>query len=177
MRSRGANEFDVRTLFAAMDAERVRRGLSWPQVARALWEQSHLLNERRQDHPISPSTLTGIAKRGDCTCQHALFILRWLARAPESFIPGEAADHRAALLAAGDDRRLRWNLKAVFAALNERRRERDFTWRALARELGCTEHQLTGIRTARYAIGMNLMMKIVRWLDRPSSDFIHAAQW
>lgn len=177
MRSRAANEFDVRALFAAMDAERARSGLSWPQVARALWEQSSVLNERRQDHPISPSTLTGIAKRGDCTCQHALFILRWLGRAPESFIQEDTADNRAALPPAGADRRLRWNLKAVFAALDERRRERDLTWRALAREIGCTDHQLTGIRTARYAIGMKLMMRIVRWLDRPSSDFIYSAQW
>ncbi len=62
---------------AAMDAQRTERGLNWPQVARALWEQSAVLNEQRHDHPISPATLAGIAKRGDCTCQRALFILRW----------------------------------------------------------------------------------------------------
>jgi hypothetical protein len=172
-----AGDFDVRAMFDAMDAERVKRGLSWPQVARALWDQSPVLNQRRQDHPISPATLTGIGKRGDCTCQHALFVLRWLERSPESFVPGSAANHPAVLPAAGDDRRLRWRLKEVFQALDARRRERDLTWRALARELRCTEHQLTGIRTARYALGMKLMMRIVLWLERPSSDFIYAAPW
>jgi hypothetical protein len=171
-----ANDFDVRGMCAAMDAQRADRGLSWPQVARALWQQSAVLNGRRHDHPISPSTLTGIAKRGDCTCQHALFLLRWLGRAPESFIPARAADGHA-LPAAGADRRLRWNLKAVYGALDERRRQRGLTWRGLAHELGCTEHQLTGIRTARYAIGMRLMMRIVVWLERPSGDFIDVAPW
>ena len=77
------HELDVRAMYAAMDAQRAALGLTWPKVARALWDQSAVLNERRGDHPISPATLTGIAKRGDCTCQHAVFILRWLDRAPE----------------------------------------------------------------------------------------------
>jgi hypothetical protein len=40
----------------------------------------------------------------------------------------------------------------------------------------CREHQLRGVRTARYAIGMRLMMRIVEWLEPPSA-FIHAARW
>src|ERR1700720_1934145 len=80
------NEFNGLGLYAAMEAQRIERGLSWRQVAAEIWDQSSVLNERRGDHPISASTLTGIAKRGDCTCQHALFILRWLGRSPESFL-------------------------------------------------------------------------------------------
>src|SRR5215475_11734465 len=98
-------------MYAAMDAQRIARGLSWSQVARALWDQSKLLNERRQDHPISPSTLTGIAKRGDCTCQHALFILRWLGRSPETFVSGGSTTADSVpMRAVGPDRRLRWDL-------------------------------------------------------------------
>lgn len=48
---------------------------------------------------------------------------------------------------------------------------------ALATQLRCTDHQLTGIRTARYAIGMRLAMRIVQWLARPASAFIDAAEW
>ena len=47
----------------------------------------------------------------------------------------------------------------------------------MARELRCTDHQLKGIKTARFAIGMRLAMKIVLWLERPASAFIHAAEW
>jgi len=78
------NGFDATAFFEAIDAQRIQRGLSWRQVADQIWEQSAALNRQRQDHPISPSTLTGIARRGDCTCQHALFFLRWLGRTPES---------------------------------------------------------------------------------------------
>ncbi|HKW10330.1 MAG TPA: hypothetical protein VJO33_08115, partial [Gemmatimonadaceae bacterium] len=135
------------------------------------------LNRRRNDHPISRATLTGIAKRGDTTCQHALFILRWLGRDAESFMSVAASNGNTALPSVGPDRRLRWNLAALYDALDARRRERELTWRALARELRCTDHQLTGIKTARYAIGMTLAMRIVQWLERPAADFIYAAKW
>lgn len=171
-------EFDVRAMYAAMDARRVAHGLSWPKVARALWEQSVVLNERRGDHPISPATLTGIAKRGDTTCQHALFILRWLGRTPEDFLSGPPGDRgRVDLPPTGEDRRPRWDLGAVYNALDARRRERGLTWREVAQVIRCTDNQLTGLRTARYAIGMKLMMRIVQWLDVPAATFIYSAAW
>jgi len=51
------------------------------------------------------------------------------------------------------------------------------TWATAAQELRCTTHQLTGIRAARYAIGMRLAMRIVGWLGQPASRFIVAARW
>ena len=164
-------------LFQAIDAERTQRGLSWRQVADQIWDQSAVLNRQRQDHPISPSTLTGIARRGDCTCQHALFFLRWLGRSPESFLLPPSASSGTTLPAAGPDRRLRWNLPALYEALNARRLDRQLTWAELAGELRCTANQLTGIRTARYAIGMRLAMTIVQWLERPAAAFVYAAKW
>lgn len=174
----GTTDFAALAMYAAMDAQRVERGLSWRGVAREIWEQSIVLNQRRNDHPISPSTLTGVAKRGDCTCQHALFMLRWLGRAPESFV-AEPAAHLGdvALPRVGPDRRLRWDLTALYQALDERRRERALTWKELAKMLHCSEHQLTGIKTAKYAIGMTLAMRIVRWLGKPAAAFIYAARW
>ena len=172
------SEFNARSLYAAMDAQRTDRGLSWPQVAAEIWDQSIVLSERRRDHPISASTLTGIAKRGDCTCQHALFILRWLGRTPESFLVPPPSDGDGAMLpVVGRDKRLRWNLAALAEALDARRRERGLTWKALATELGCTEHQVSGLRTVRYAIGMRLAMRIVQWLDQAAAAFIYAATW
>jgi hypothetical protein len=173
-----ASDFDALAMYAAMDAQRIERGLSWSGVAKAIWLQSIVLNQRRADHPISPSTLTGIAKRGDCTCQHALFVLRWLRRTPESFISEpQATLGDTALPTAGPDRRLRWDLAALYATLDERRRERELTWKELAKTLHCSENQLTGIRIAKYAIGMKLAMRIVQWLGKPAATFIYAAQW
>ena len=170
-------EFDGMALYDAMDARRRERGLSWRQAADQIWDLTAVLNRRRVDHPISPSTLTGIAARGDTTCQHALFFLRWLGRDPESFLTAARfTPSGTALPAAGPDRRLRWNLPALYDALNARRRERQVTWAELARELRCSPHQLTGIKTARYAIGMVLAMKIVQWLEQPAAAFVYAAE-
>ena len=77
----------------------------------------------------------------------------------------------------GREKRLRWNLATLADALDARRHERGLTWKTLAAELGCTEHQVSGLRTVRYAIGMRLAMRIVQWLDQPAAAFIYAATW
>ena len=85
-------------------------GLSWRQVANEIWDLSAELNSRRHDHPISPSTITGMAKRRDTSSEHALFFLRWLDRSPESFLRTPAGQEvTGSWPAAGPDRRLRWD--------------------------------------------------------------------
>jgi len=161
-------DFDIEALFDALDRQRRSRGLTWHGVAEELWNQSAILNVQRDDHPIATTTLTGMVKRMDISCQHALF----------SFIPGSTADpEKTALPVAGPDRRLRWDLKKTHVAIDTARRARNLTWPQLADALHCTPSQLTGIRTARFAIGMRLAMRIVVWLDRPASDFVYAAKW
>ncbi|HEX3900941.1 MAG TPA: hypothetical protein VH084_17420, partial [Mycobacterium sp.] len=106
-------DFDAVALHEALDAQRVERGLSWKGVADSIWAMSHVLNDQRPtDHPISPATLTGMAKRGATSCQHALFMLHWLDRVPESFLAGATTIRPDATLPeCGPDRRLRWSLK------------------------------------------------------------------
>ena len=146
-------EFDGRALYAARDA----RGLA--------------------NHPISPSTLQNLGKRSNTSCQHALFFLRWLDRTPESFLDGAAVDAGEPLPACGPDRRPRWDLKALHAGLNECRATRGATWAQTAHDLHCQPGQLTGLKTARYATGMTLAMRITQWVDRPAADFIYRARW
>jgi hypothetical protein len=178
--------FDTQALYRALDTQRAERELTWPGVARELWEMSaELANRRGKDHPIAAKTLTSIAQRGDTSCQHALFMLRWLGRVPEDFVADAPASTCAPLPTAGPDRRLRWHLHAtprrevpgLYEALAERRRERRLSWPELARELRCGPSQLTGLRTARFATGMTLAMAITQWLERPAADFVYAARW
>jgi hypothetical protein len=170
--------FDAAALYAALDARRIALGLSWRQVADQLWEQSAELNDRRRDHPISPSTLTAMASKPRATCQHALFMLRWLDRTPESFLEGGVADDpRFALPRVGSDRRLRWNLKLLYQTMDDKRREDGMTWPEVAAALGCTPSQLTGLRTAKFATGINLAMKIAQWTGQPAAHFVYAARW
>jgi hypothetical protein len=179
--------FDVSALYAALDEKRASLGLSWTGVARQIWELSSELNERRpSDHPISPSTLTNMAKKPQISCQHALFMLRWLDRTPESFLVGSGSESRSgsaggnerfALPVTGPDRRLRWALKRLYAAMDEKRRQDGLTWAGLAAVLGCTPSQLTGLRTAKFATGMDQAMRIVQWIGRPAVDFVYQSKW
>jgi hypothetical protein len=170
-------EFSVIDLYEALDAKRLAGDLSWQQVADEIWDLSEVLNDRRHDHPISPSTLKGMRQRDATSCQHALFMLRWLDRSPESFLQGPSNSHVVPLPGVGPDRRLRWNLARLYDAMNAERRERGLSWPDLAETLRCTPSQLTGLRTAKFATGMKLAMRIVQWLNRPAADFVYAARW
>ncbi len=174
---RSVADFDVHALFRAMDEQRTARGLSWAGAAREMWDLSAELNARRNDHPIVGSTLVNMDKRGASTCQHVLFMLRWLGKAPEEFVPGVVVSKKHALAAAGPDRRLRWSLPETYAALDAERERRRLTWKAAAEELGCGPSQLTGLKKARYAIEIKLAMRIVGWLGRPAADFVYAGEW
>ncbi len=116
-------------------------------------------------------------RRGTISCQYALFMLRWLGRAPEEFLIGPVVDvGDVQLPQAGPDSRLRWNLNGLYTALDEERIERGLTWARLADTLGCTPSRLTNLRTARLA-DMDLAMRITQWLRRPAAAFIHPAGW
>jgi hypothetical protein len=177
-------EFDGKALFAALDARRVAEDLGWTGVASAIWEMAPELNAARAarglpNHPISPATLRRLAAEGDTSCQHALFILRWLGRSPESFLVGvgPGADDGQPLPACGPNRRPRWDLKALHAGLNEARASRGVTWAETARDLRSQPGQLTGLKRARFATGMGLAMRITQWTGRPAAEFIYPARW
>jgi hypothetical protein len=151
--------FDRGALFSALDAQRRDRGLDWTALANELWQQSSELNAQRTDHQLCGGAIARLPKRGATSCQYALFMLRWLRRAPEDFLTGPVVDvGRAALPEAGPGSRLRWNLAQLHSALN------------------CTPNRLTNLRTARLA-GMDLAMRVTQWLGQPAAAFIHPAQW
>jgi hypothetical protein len=169
--------FDCDALFGALNGQRRARGLGWYELADELWQQSADLNARRTDHPLCGGAVSRLQQRGATSCQYALFMLRWLHRAPEDFLTGPVLDVGDTRLPdAGPDARLRWDLPEVHAALNEQRRERRLTWTELARDLDCTPSRLTNLRTARLA-DMDLAMRVTQWLGRPAAAFIHPAQW
>jgi hypothetical protein len=171
-------EFGGKALFDAVDTRRREQQLSWPALANAIWAQSRVLNERRNDHPISPATIRNLAEGRGLSCQHALFVLRWLGVPPEAFIaaphPGTA---NIPLPLADESHRLRWNLRKLYGALNAARTERNATWQQAADRLHCTPNQLTGLRIAKFATGMRLAMRITQALHRPAADFVEVSDW
>jgi len=73
--------------------------------------------------------------------------------------------------------RLRWNLRKPYAAFNAARIARGATWQQAADRLHCSPHQLTRLRTAKFATGMRLAMQITQALHRPTADFVYVAEW
>ena len=169
--------FDAQALAKALEVKRLERGLTWTAAANEMWELSSELNAKRNDHPISASALRNVAVQDGTTCQHALFMLRWLERSPESFLMGAALDAGYGLPPAGADKRLRWNLRTLFASLDAARREDGLTWKEAASQIGCTPSQLTGLRKAKFATGIDVAMRIAQWVGRDTSFFIYAANW
>jgi DNA-binding phage protein len=63
--------FDARALYAALDAERRARGMSWQQVA--------------EETGVSATTLTRTKQGGRLEVDGTLAMVRWLGRTMESF--------------------------------------------------------------------------------------------
>ncbi len=169
-------DFNSEAFFAAIDARRLELQLSWPALATVIWDQSRVLNERRKDHPISPATIKKAG--GGLSCQHALFLLRWLGVPPEMFIDTPAPGTVGMPLPVADEaHRLRWSLKKLHATLNAGRTRRGMTWQQTADRLHCTVSQITGLRTAKFATGMVLAMRITQVMRRPAAEFIYVAEW
>lgn len=168
--------FDGDAMIRVLDAQRADRGLDWNALADALYQQSSELNAELADNHLCQGALVRTARRATMSCQYALIILRWIERAPEDFLTRPAVDvGDTRLPAAGPDKRLRWDLSLLHAALDGDRREQGLTWAALGRELGCTPNRLTNLKTASLA-DMDLTMRLTQHIRRPAAAFVYPAR-
>jgi hypothetical protein len=166
-------------LCAALDEARAAGGLSWTDVVAAINAPFKFV----PSIPINLSTIRGMGGRASVTSAVVLQVLRWLGRPPESFLAGRFAPPIAmdaaaeALPDVGPQRILRFDTKAIHAALDEARRERGLTWRQVAAELpGFKAGMLTSLATGP-AIGFPRVMRITQWLDRPAAEFMRGYDW
>ncbi|WP_243064481.1 hypothetical protein [Humibacter sp. RRB41] len=170
--------FDIDAFYAAIDRRRREEALSWLGLVGVIWDQSDVLNARRNDHPIAPATIGKLATGKSLSCQHALFVLRWLDLPPEAFIDSPVFGTAAVALPMTDSgHRLRWNLGKLYATLNAARISRGATWQQTAERLHRTPSQLTGLRTAKFGAGIETAMRATQALHRPAAEFVYAAEW
>ncbi len=179
--ARTINDFDGKALFAALDGKRQAEHLTWTELANSIWDLATDLNAARNahgmpNHPISVSTIKNLDKMGACSCQHALFYLRWLDLAPENFLTG-LSNQGKFMPICDTSHRPRWRLKDLYAAMNKKRQADGLTWQLLSEQLHCTANQLTALKTAKFATGIKIALCITQWLERPAADFIYPARW
>ncbi|WP_353651259.1 hypothetical protein ABLG96_10455 [Nakamurella sp. A5-74] len=168
--------FDFDAFFAALDQQRRHHDLNWYELADQLWDQSSDLNAVREDHPLCGGAVSRLGRRGKTSCQYAMFMLRWLDRAPEEFLEGGGTDAAAALPPADPAHRLRWDLAELHGAVDTRRCAQGLTWTELGRILGCTPNRLTNLRSAREC-DLDLAMRAAQWTGHTPSAYIHPASW
>jgi hypothetical protein len=165
------DDFDLRSLYDALDERRRQRNMSWTLVAR------EVNRFRTTPRAITVSTITGLRQKPVGEGDGILQMLLWLGRTPESFVPGitDAHSERFRLPDLTANQVLRWDTHALFVALNAQRSERRMTWADVAQELrGFTPGMLTNLAKGG-RIGFPPVMRLVRWLDRPAVSFTRIA--
>lgn len=170
------SEFSINALYEALDAERKQRGMAWAQVAREMYERFGP-NPLR---PTSPSAITGMRKRrygieGD----GALQMMIWLKRSPESFLTARLGESKPEELLpdVGPGRLVRWDPRALHAALDQQRIARGLTWGEVAGEIG----GFSAANLLRMADGGRVafphVMRIVEWLGQPAVTFTRVSRF
>jgi len=153
-----AQDFDLAALYAALDARRTALGLSWADVGAALG--------------VSAGTLRGLGTRRRAEGDGVLRAVAWLGRSPESFVPGRTAGEGEAPLPVAAARVLRFDARALYAALQAERVARGLTWRAVAAASGV---QSAGGLTRLRAGGRVMfpeVMRLLAWLGAPAARFV-----
>jgi hypothetical protein len=160
--------FDVRAFHAALDAERRDRGLTWLELAAEI--NRPLL--ATPSIPIHPDTLRTIPAKSSVTSAVVLQALAWLGRTPEDFLTGPPAPLETPLPASGPGRVLRFDTRALHAALDAQRQARGLTWTQVAAELpGFRAAMLINLAKGPL-IGFPRVMLLTQWLGRPAADFV-----
>jgi hypothetical protein len=166
-------DFELHALYDALDALRRDRDLSWKAVA------DEVNRHRTFMRPIASSTITSLKQKRVGEGDGILQMLLWLRRTPESFVPGahDPQSERFCRPELTTGQILRWDTRALHAALDERRRRESLTWADVARQIGrYTPGQLTTLARGGRT-GFPHVMRIVRWLDRPAAAFTRIAAW
>jgi hypothetical protein len=116
-----------------------------------------------------------MAAKSSVTSAVVLQVLRWLGRTPESFLSGYDRSPQEAeeiLPDPGPSRILRFETKALYAALETARHERGLSWNEPARQLpGFTESTLRNLSSGPL-IGFPRVMLLTQWLGRPAASFV-----
>ena len=156
---------EIAAVYAALDAKREALGLSWREVT----NQINSLFARSGARPMSQSTITGLRRAAVAEADGVLQILRWLDRSPEEFVA--ATDAAVKLPSVASDRILRFDTGSLYAALDAQRLQRRLSWAQVAAEIG----GVGGASLSRLSRGgrtaFPLVVRIARWLNRPSASF------
>jgi hypothetical protein len=102
-------------------------------------------------------------------------MLRWLNRAPESFVRGIEVRHFHKLPAAAAGGVLRFDSAKLYTALDRQRIARGLTWQQVGREIGGASAASLARLKKGGRIGFPGVMRLTRWLEQPAAHFVRIA--
>jgi len=161
--------FELKTLYAALDAKRQERGLTWAQVTREI----NAVGPNAPVHPIATSTITGLSTKAVAEGAGVLQMLRWLGRSPESFLPECPPELliRSALPVTDRQEVLRFDTRKLYDALDKRRKARGLTWQQVALETGVPVSHARGLARGGHT-GFPGVVSLTLWLNQPVAEFV-----
>ena len=151
-------DFDLLELYQTLDRKRSDSDMSWAAVSNEIG--------------VASSTIKGLANgRGVVEADGVLQMLLWLGRTPESFVPGDAMGEP--LKEPGPQKILRWNTKALYSAIEQKRNLLGLTWKEIAMQIkGTSASSLTRLRKGGRT-SITIVMRIADWLGQPANAFTH----
>jgi len=165
--------FELRALYEAIDARRRERGLSWSAATR---EINGYFQDIPGSKPIATSTIKALRDKAIAEADGVLQMLIWLERTPESFVAGSKYDGERAALRKPVDKRLRFDTRAMHAALRAQRIARKLNWDEVARACDVSKNTLLGLANGGRTAFPHVM-RIVGWLERPAAAFTRVSDW
>ena len=166
--------FELKMLYAALDAKRRERGLTWAQVTREV----NAVGPNAPVHPIATSTITGLRTKAVAEGAGVLQMLRWLERSPESFLPEcpPALLRRSALPDADRQEVLRFDTRKLHDALDKQRKARGLTWQQVALETGVPASHTRGLARGGRT-GFPGILRLTLWLNQPVAEFVRKSPY
>jgi len=146
--------FDLAVLYRAVDSKRLRRRLTWPDVAGEIGLPLKTVQSTRFSESMEADTV--------------LAMVRWVGVAPETFVRPQREGPIPASMEAGTTWRV--DAAALYARLAAARDERGLTWKAIAGELGVSPGSLTRLRDGG-RVSIHLLAAAAAWLDTPMEAF------
>lgn len=166
-------EFDIQALYEAMNERREARSMTWADVAREInaWLPA--------PSSISASTISRGRDRRSLEADGVLQMLRWLNRTPEAFCRGVGCTEKLSsqLPGLGPGWVLRFDSRAIFAALQVERSTQQMTWEQAADAIGGVSAANLKRLEAGGRVSFPQVMRLVRWLHRPASKFMQLSTW
>jgi hypothetical protein len=164
----GLRHFDMGAFYAALNTARMAKGLTWSELA----AEANRPFEGTTPIPIHSATLRDMMSKRSVTSAVVLQALAWLGQPPESFLTGLQDLTATPLPETGPGRVLRFNTKALYAALNTLRQARGYSWAQVAAELpGFTTSMLTNLASGPL-IGFPRVVLLTQWVGQPVAHFV-----